>query len=35
MAHHHIGDVGDGKLGSWGFAEGGMGGVSNAIADAA
>ena len=35
MAHHHIGDVGDGKLGSWGFAEGGMGGVSNAIAAAA
>ena len=32
MAHHHIGDVGDGKLGSWGFAEGGMGGVSNAMA---
>ena len=34
MAHHHIG-VGDGKLGSWGFAEGGMGGVSNAMAAAA
>jgi phytoene dehydrogenase-like protein len=35
MAHHHIGDVGDGKLGGWGFPEGGMGGVSNALAAAA
>ena len=26
MAHHKIGDVGDGQLGSWGFPEGGMGG---------
>ena len=32
MAHHSIGDVGDGQLGSWGFPEGGMGGVSAAIA---
>src|SRR3954468_23114493 len=31
MAHHSIGDVGDGQLGSWGFPEGGMGGVSRAI----
>jgi phytoene dehydrogenase-like protein len=31
MAHHSIGDVGDGKLGGWGFPEGGMGGVSAAI----
>ena len=31
MAHHSIGDVGDGHLGNWGFQEGGMGGVSNAI----
>lgn len=31
MAHHSIGDVGDGNLGSWGFPEGGMGGVSAAI----
>lgn len=31
MAHHSIGDVGDGRLGSWGFAKGGMGGVSDAI----
>src|ERR1700680_3518392 len=30
MAHHSIGDVGDGKLGSWGFAEGGMGAVADA-----
>jgi phytoene dehydrogenase-like protein len=35
MAHHSIGDVGDGQLGSWGFPEGGMGGVSAAIARAA
>jgi phytoene dehydrogenase-like protein len=35
MAHHHIGDVGDGHLGSWGFAEGGMGGVTRAMAAAA
>ena len=32
MAHHSIGDVGDGQLGSWGYPEGGMGGVSEAIA---
>src|SRR4029453_5600425 len=32
MAHHHIGDVGDGHLGSSGFAEGGMGGVTRAMA---
>jgi len=36
MAHHSIGDVGDGAghgqhLGSWGFPEGGMGAVSAAI----
>ena len=35
MAHHSIGDVGDGHLGNWGFQEGGMGGVSNAIEAAA
>lgn len=35
MAHHSIGDVGDGQLGSWGFPEGGMGAVSAAIARAA
>jgi phytoene dehydrogenase-like protein len=35
MAHHKIGDVGEGQLGSWGFPRGGMGGVSNALRDAA
>src|SRR5512135_3844882 len=35
MAHHSIGDVGDGHLGNWGFQEGGMGAVSGAIARAA
>src|ERR1700722_13242028 len=35
MAHHSIGDVGDGHLGSWGFQEGGMGAVADAIAMAA
>jgi phytoene dehydrogenase-like protein len=35
MAHHSIGDVGDGHLGNWGFQEGGMGGVSAAIERAA
>ena len=31
MAHHSIGDVGDGHLGSWGYPEGGMGAVADAI----
>jgi phytoene dehydrogenase-like protein len=31
MAHHSIGDVGDGHLGSWGFPEGGMGAVATAM----
>ena len=31
MLHHSIGDVGDGHLGSWGFQQGGMGGVSSSI----
>jgi phytoene dehydrogenase-like protein len=31
MAHHSIGDIGDGHLGNWGFAEGGMGAVADAI----
>ena len=35
MAHHKIGDVGDGELGSWGFPEGGMGGLTQAMASAA
>src|ERR1700735_757784 len=34
MAHHSIGDAGDGRLGSWGFPEGGMGAVADAIANA-
>ncbi|MDQ6874202.1 MAG: NAD(P)/FAD-dependent oxidoreductase, partial [Actinomycetota bacterium] len=35
MAHHHIGDLGDGAVGAWGFPRGGMGGVTQAIAAAA
>jgi phytoene dehydrogenase-like protein len=31
MVHHSIGDVGDGHLGGWGFAEGGMGAVADAL----
>ncbi len=31
MAHHSIGDVGDGHLGSWGYPRGGMGAVPDAI----
>jgi len=31
MAHHSIGDVGDGHLGNWGFPEGGMGAVAAAV----
>ncbi len=35
LAHHHIGDLGDGKVGAWGFPRGGMGGVTQAMAGAA
>ncbi len=35
MAHHSIGDVGDGHLGSWAVPEGGMGAVSDACAASA
>jgi phytoene dehydrogenase-like protein len=35
MAHHSIGDVGDGHLGAWAVPEGGMGAVSDAIASSA
>jgi phytoene dehydrogenase-like protein len=35
MAHHSIGDVGDGHLGAWAVPEGGMGAVSDAIAESA
>ena len=31
MAHHKIGDVGLGQMGTWGFPEGGMGGVTRAM----
>ena len=31
MAHHSIGDVGDGNLGAWAVPEGGMGAVAAAI----
>ena len=33
LLHHYMGEV-DGNVGSWGFARGGMGAVSNAIASA-
>jgi phytoene dehydrogenase-like protein len=35
MLHHHVGDLGDGQTGAWGFPRGGMGGVSKALAAAA
>src|SRR5438876_651262 len=35
MAHHSIGDIGDGHLGNWDFQEGGMGAVADAIGSAA
>jgi phytoene dehydrogenase-like protein len=35
MAHHHVGDIGGGQIGAWGFPRGGMGGVTQAIAAAA
>jgi len=35
MAHHKIGDVGDGQMGSWGFPHGGMGGATAAMRKAA
>jgi phytoene dehydrogenase-like protein len=35
MAHHKVGDAGEGQLGSWGFPEGGMGAVSEALRAAA
>jgi len=35
MLHHHVGDLGDGSVGAWGFPRGGMGGVSAALAGAA
>ncbi len=35
MLHHHIGDLGDGHMGGWGFPRGGMGAVTRAMAAAA
>jgi phytoene dehydrogenase-like protein len=35
MLHHHIGEAAPGATGSWGFPRGGMGGVSEALAQAA
>jgi phytoene dehydrogenase-like protein len=35
MLHHHVGDLGDGAVGIWGFPRGGMGAVSSALAEAA
>jgi phytoene dehydrogenase-like protein len=35
MAHHHVGDIGGGQVGAWGFPRGGMGGVTKAIAASA
>jgi phytoene dehydrogenase-like protein len=35
MAHHKVGDAGEGELGTWGFPAGGMGGVSEALRAAA
>jgi phytoene dehydrogenase-like protein len=35
MAHHQIGDLGDGHVGEWGFPEGGMGAVAEAMRRAA
>jgi phytoene dehydrogenase-like protein len=35
LAHHKVGDVGEGQLGSWGFPEGGMGAVTRAMRSAA
>ncbi len=35
MSHHKIGDLGDGQLSAWGFPEGGMGAVAQAMRRAA
>jgi len=35
MAHHKLGDTGDGRVGQWGFPEGGMGAVTRALRAAA
>lgn len=35
MAHHKLGDIGEGQQGAWGFPRGGMGGVTRAMRAAA
>jgi phytoene dehydrogenase-like protein len=35
MAHHKVGEAGDGAAGAWGFPEGGMGAVTTALRGAA
>ena len=35
MLHHHVGDAVEGQTGAWGFARGGMGAISEAIAASA
>jgi len=35
MLHHHLGDIGDGTSGTWGFPRGGMGAIADALAAAA
>ena len=35
MLHHHLGGIGDGQVGAWGFPRGGMGAVADAMASAA
>ncbi|MGQ0823921.1 MAG: phytoene desaturase family protein [Actinomycetota bacterium] len=35
MAHHKIGDVGEGQMGQWGFPAGGMGSITSALRAAA
>ncbi len=35
MAHHKLGDIGEGPMGTWGFPEGGMGAVTQAMRAAA
>ncbi len=35
LAHHSVGDLGEGVLAGWGFAEGGMGAVADAIRSSA
>ncbi len=35
MAHHKMGDIGEGQMGTWGFPEGGMGAVTQSMRAAA